>query len=793
MPSTVFQHAEAGADNSTVEGVHFIAQHRALYIISEHDYVHSLNSLSKRDDCAAHAAPRTATTSQLSARRRPPRPLMAALTYSQDAHTSFGGPPGSPPDLTNSKSSKSSSFHSSNHSDFMGNGDLSNLSHFEDINLDEASTGPSVFPIPLSPSNRVLYESSRPYMTGGRSLSHPHPAHSSVRDLTSTSKQKYPNLKGHVSNAAQRSQTQLAAPGKQFRRGFTSPSAPTLSNLGLTAPNRSSRSPSPSNSQKFPSAPRTLSRKSSRNMDAFPSPGLNSRRQSWQDAKRKTVKEREAECDDEDDELPEDAVVWNIPISPRPVQERTPSSCGSMASPDPSSAGAAGPSSRKPSPAPSLSRYSPQPSPNSLSRDNSPPTQLVRQPTNAWEETYTNLDSDAKIMTEALEVFQSEFERKQEVKRQQPGLARSASLSQPEPKAKKPILPPVRKSDPLIDPFQPSVEKQKYLSRTRPSWLPPKNPKEEKKHLKEYQKMLARIEEAERLEAQRAQDEALAREKATRIKAEYWSTLLLPNWATEMANPELCATHRKMWWNGIPPRLRGQVWSQAIGNDLEVSSVTYTIALEKAPTQPSHYAHIVSSTTSVFADLKMFAPEQPLHTDLVNICRAYASYRPDISASFSSIGIQHIAALFLLNLPAASAFIVLCNLLNRALPLSFLVHDQNSMHAAYSTTIHALSKKHPQLASRLEQLRVEPRDYLADMFSSLFCSRLGVEHAARVMDLYVIEGDKIPPRVAVAVMGILETACLVGSREEVAGVLRDKSVEMEVEEFMARVYEAGKI
>lgn len=260
-----------------------------------------------------------------------------------------------------------------------------------------------------------------------------------------------------------------------------------------------------------------------------------------------------------------------------------------------------------------------------------------------------------------------------------------------------------------------------------------------------------------------------------------------------MTNPELLATHRKMWWNGIPPRLRGQVWSQAIGNDLEVSSITYTIALEKAPSQPSRYAHIVSSTGTVFPELKMFAAEQPLHADLVDICRAYASYRPDISASFKATGIQHIAALLLLNLPPASAFIVLCNLLNRALPLSFLVQDQNAMHAAYSTTIHALGKKHPQLASRLEQLRVEPRDYLADMLSSLFCSRLGVEHAARVMDVYVVEGDKIPPRVAVAVMGICETACLTGSREEVAGVLRDKSVEIGEDEFMNRVYESGKI
>jgi hypothetical protein len=259
-----------------------------------------------------------------------------------------------------------------------------------------------------------------------------------------------------------------------------------------------------------------------------------------------------------------------------------------------------------------------------------------------------------------------------------------------------------------------------------------------------------------------------------------------------MNNPELRATHRKMWWNGIPPRLRGQVWTQAIGNDLEVSSATYSIALQKARAHGDRHAHIIEGTKDVWPDLKMFAANQPMHEDLINICLAYSTYRPDISSAFSSIGIQHIAALLLLNLAAPEAFITLSNLLNRALPLSFLVQDPNAMHAAYSTTLHALSKKHPSLAQRLESLRVEPRDYLADMFGTLFCSRLGVEHAARVMDVYVIEGDKIPPRVAVAISGILETNCLEGGAEDVARVLREKSVDTEVEEFMARVYEAGK-
>ncbi|KAF1929541.1 uncharacterized protein M421DRAFT_4011 [Didymella exigua CBS 183.55] len=811
-------HQDCNDDNtSSAAEESYLSKGTALYIISAHDYGRESSLIplpaSRDPDACNH---RTKSTASILHRigapvrsfpQRQPRSLMATLSYAQQpAHPmhAMASYELEPPDLTNSKSSKSSSFHSETLSDYMGPSDLS---HFEEINLDDVTGGPDAFPMSAGPGHRVVYEArsiSSSSLSSIRSTPHAHPAPHSFRDLTGR-KPQHLGLKGAANHAA-RPHPQQLAPGK-MRRGFTSPSAPSLQTMNLAAPRRSSRSPSPSSTHT--TAPRTLSRKSSRTLDVLPSPSINSWRQSWQDAKRKTVKEREAECDDEDDELPEDAVIWNIPISPRPAQERSPAASTGGSPPQPSPIGSAlsaGPSSMTTSPAPS-SRV-PQPhSPNTAGSTESPPT-LERQRTHTWQDTYGSLDPDAKKLTEALEEFQVEFERKQEIKRQQPGLVRSNSLSEPESKSKKPTLPPIRKSDPLIDPFQPSAEKQKYLSRTRPSWLPPKNPKEEKKHLKEYQRMLARIEEAERLEAQRTQDEALAREKASRIKADYWSNLLLPNWATEMTSPELRASHRKMWWNGIPPRLRGQVWSKAVGNDLEVTEGTFQIALEKAQKEikqfdtealDGRYAQILENTRAVFPELKMFAApstptandEQPLHQDLVNVCLAYATYRPDISHNEN--GIHHIAALLLLNLPAPQTFITLSNLLNRPLPLSFLVHDPNAIHAAYSTTLHALAKKSPSLATRLEGLRVEPRDYLYHMFSSLFCSRLGVEHATRVMDVYAIESDKIPPRVAVAILLVLEGCCMEGEPRAVEAVLGAKPIDLDVDEFMARVYEAGKM
>lgn len=243
---------------------------------------------------------------------------------------------------------------------------------------------------------------------------------------------------------------------------------------------------------------------------------------------------------------------------------------------------------------------------------------------------------------------------------------------------------------------------------------------------------------------------------------------------------------------------------KAIGNELEVTEITYNVALEKAQLQvkelgtsalDGRYAQIVENTNSVFPELKMFAPrtqdlpEQPLHQELVSICIAYSSYRPDVD---TTIGIHHVAALFLLNMSAADSFIALSNMMNRALPLSFLIQDMNAITAAYDTTLSALRKKSPSLASRLTELRVEPHDFLLPMFSGLFCDRVSIEHAARIMDVYTIEGDKIPPRVAVALLGALEGHCMSGEAGDVVEALKSRKIRESPDEFMGKVYEAGK-
>lgn len=110
----------------------------------------------------------------------------------------------------------------------------------------------------------------------------------------------------------------------------------------------------------------------------------------------------------------------------------------------------------------------------------------------------SDLSEEAKIITEALEFHADEQEYKRG-ETLQSGRSSSSSGTDSKRGSRTTIeLPPLQKSNIMIDPLPISKEKEKVLTRTRPSWLPPKDQKEEKKHLKEYKKMMEQSREAGR-------------------------------------------------------------------------------------------------------------------------------------------------------------------------------------------------------------------------------------------------------------------------------------------------------
>lgn len=103
----------------------------------------------------------------------------------------------------------------------------------------------------------------------------------------------------------------------------------------------------------------------------------------------------------------------------------------------------------------------------------------------------SELSEEAKTLTEAFEshAILAEQQHEEAVQSGEPITSPSIETSS-RAKSSTVELPPLRINNIMIDPLPISKEKEKVLSRTRPSWLPPKDQKEERKHLREYQRMM---------------------------------------------------------------------------------------------------------------------------------------------------------------------------------------------------------------------------------------------------------------------------------------------------------------
>ncbi|OBT55891.1 hypothetical protein VE04_06323 [Pseudogymnoascus sp. 24MN13] len=680
---------------------------------------------------------------------------MNQTTLDEESHESSFGMPGSPPDL--SLSSSKSSFHSSYQSD--DNGILADVGHFEDIGLDDAQseqeTDDFVDELPSHSSDRSMKGRSR-------SLA------SIQRNLTSKGRPAVPGLGPHGRKLAGEGLGLGLAPGSAApRRTFS-----TQSMTSLGAMNGRNRSPSPlTQPGPFQRSPR-------------------SPRMSWQsNRERKSAQELEKECDDEDDDIPDECFLQNVPMSPRPPGERTvdvppavpkekikPAGNGTPATP-----GAQG----------SLKQD------ESFHKPTSPSFYTKPGRAKSWTVALSELNAEAKSLTEALEAHADE-----QLESNQP--KRPPFLS--DIKRSKSVMSelPLRRNDVMIDPLPISKEKMAVLSRTRPSWLPPKDPLEEKRHLKEYQKMMAASMEAEKKrEASNSSD--TSRDDTASSLLRIWEDHVLPNWE---AATSLKRT-RELWWRGIAPRSRGAVWDRAIGNELGVSESSYNAALRRAKklekklakgnataddlVQGKWFESINRDVTSTYPELRIFRPGGPLSESLVDVLMAYVMYRSDVGYVD---GLSTATALLLLNFPTpAAAFCALANLLNRPLPLSFHTHDHGAMSRIHSLVLETLSAKFPRLYKHLcqtIQIDQQPGPCVNPIFSSLFTKQLSLDVITRLWDIWVFEGDAVLVRAMVALIGSLETKFYgVTSAREVLAILNDSTVEGE-EEWVMALRDAGR-
>ncbi|KAJ7235867.1 rab-GTPase-TBC domain-containing protein [Mycena haematopus] len=321
---------------------------------------------------------------------------------------------------------------------------------------------------------------------------------------------------------------------------------------------------------------------------------------------------------------------------------------------------------------------------------------------------------------------------------------------------------------------------EKVRSRTRPSFLPPKSREEDDKHLSEWESMMKQSRTTAAKQRKAFQERRIAREKKIEDSLHIWEKEIVPDWKVVHKNAAL----RKLWWEGIPTKLRASMWANAVGNALALSKDNYRTCLARAKRAlgsgafPSATLSLVEQDISTtLPSLHIFHRENgPLYPDLKDMMCAWVVSRSDEGLGYT-FGAAKIAAMLLINMPVQQAFIVMRNLMERHCMRSFFGGDgsKDDVDAYYRIFDTLLADGMPKIYFNFKQHQISPSAYLPDWLLPLFLDHLPFEACARIWDVLLLEGDSFLYRAALGILAVLEPRLFFPDRKELLELLRGEN------------------
>ncbi|KAL7861426.1 hypothetical protein SRHO_G00128670 [Serrasalmus rhombeus] len=313
----------------------------------------------------------------------------------------------------------------------------------------------------------------------------------------------------------------------------------------------------------------------------------------------------------------------------------------------------------------------------------------------------------------------------------------------------------------------------------RPANLPAKSEEEAQRHRQEYNEMVAGAKRREMKEAQRKKKQMKERYRQEENIAHamvIWNTEILPNWES-MRNTRRV---RELWWQGLPPSVRGKVWSLAIGNELNITPELYEIFLSRAKEKWRSFnetssvsenedcgASLADRESSLdlikldifrtFPSLYIFQKGGPYHDLLHSVLGAYTCYRPDVGYVQ---GMSFIAAVLILNLEEADAFIAFANLLNKPCQMAFFRVDHDLMLKYFAAFEVFFEENLPKLFQHFQNNSLTPDFYLIDWIFTLYSKSLPLDVACRVWDLFCRDGEEALFRTGLGILRLYQDVLL---------------------------------
>ncbi|XP_035581990.1 TBC1 domain family member 14 isoform X2 [Zalophus californianus] len=320
-----------------------------------------------------------------------------------------------------------------------------------------------------------------------------------------------------------------------------------------------------------------------------------------------------------------------------------------------------------------------------------------------------------------------------------------------EDKAGRPSKPPspkqnVRKN---LD-FEP-LSTTALILEDRPANLPAKPAEEAQKHRQQYEEMVVQAKKRELKEAQRRRrqlEERCRLEESIGNAVLTWNNEILPNWETMWCSRKV----RDLWWQGIPPSVRGKVWSLAIGNELNITHELFDICLARAKERWRSFSTGGSEVENEDAGFSAADREASLELIKLDISRTF----PNLCIFQQVQGMSFIAAVLILNLDTADAFIAFSNLLNKPCQMAFFRVDHGLMLTYFAAFEVFFEENLPKLFAHFKKNNLTPDIYLIDWIFTLYSKSLPLDLACRIWDVFCRDGEGFLFRTALGILKLFE-------------------------------------
>ncbi|KAM7016482.1 TBC1 domain family member 12 isoform 3-T3 [Passerculus sandwichensis] len=270
----------------------------------------------------------------------------------------------------------------------------------------------------------------------------------------------------------------------------------------------------------------------------------------------------------------------------------------------------------------------------------------------------------------------------------------------------------------------------------RPANLPAKSVEEALRHRQEYDEMVAEAKKREIKEAHKRKKimrERFKQEENIASAMVIWVNEILPNWEGMRATRRV----RELWWQGLPPSVRGKVWSLAVGNELNITPELYEIFLSRAKERWKSFSE--TSTENDIEDAGASVADREASLELIKL---------DISRTFPSLYI-----------------------FQKGGPYHDLLHSVLGAYTCYRPDVGYMLKYFaafevffeenlPKLFLHFKSYSLTPDIYLIDWIFTLYSKSLPLDLACRVWDVFCRDGEEFLFRTGLGILRLYEDILL---------------------------------